>query len=443
MAIQPSSPLSPPNTRLLWSLAWPAAISVVLNNAFRVVDQYSVQWIDADAQAAIGSNTFVLIVFFAVYELIAAGTGPLIARATGAKDHALRRQVLGTSMTGVMVLGVLVSVICVLGAEDLSAALGLSGQALERSTVYLTHLGYAGLPLAFSPVMDAAFIALGRTRLVMGLHGISVSLNLALNFLFIYGFGWGIAGAAWASGLSRALVLIPGIWWLWREIKPTRADWFLRAPLIRILKVGAPIAVNTAAYALVYWGLLRWTISPLGPDINASLGIGFSALEGFTWPAFHGVSLAVASLVGRYLGAGEIAAAKRVARLAMPFSTGLGLGAAMIFYWGAKPLCGVFTADPAVLEAAILYAQVLAFSQVFVAWEALTEGVLAGSGDTRTVLIWSAPVNVLRIPIGYYLAFSLGWGAAGVWWAINWTTALKAFAKGMAVVRGRWAVVTV
>ena len=363
MASHLSSPLPPPNTRMLWALAWPAAISVVLNNAFRVVDQYSVQWIDADAQAAIGSNTFVLIFFFAVYELVAAGTGPLIARATGANDHDLRRRVLGTSVTGVMVLGVLVSVVCVLGAEDLSAALGLSGEALKRSTDYLTHLGYAGLPLALSPVMDAAFIAMGRTRLVMGLHGVSVSLNLALNFLLIYGFGWGIAGAAWASGLSRALVLIPGMWLLWREIKPARKDLALGAPLARVMKVGTPIAVNTAAYALVYWGLLRWTISPLGPEINASLGIGFSALEGFTWPLFHGVSLAVASLVGRYLGAGQVDAAKSVARLAMPFSTGLGLGAAIIFF-GSQPLCGLFTADPDVLEAAILYAQILAFSSL-------------------------------------------------------------------------------
>jgi MATE family multidrug resistance protein len=199
------------------------------------------------------------------------------------------------------------------------------------------------------------------------------------------------------------------------------------------------MSLNTAAYALVYWGLLRWAISPLGPEVNASLGIGFSALEGFTWPVFHGVSLAVASLVGRYLGAGDPDLARQVGRMAFPLSTGLGLLSGLVFFVGAEPLCGLFTDDPAVLQASVLYARILAFSQLFVAWEALAEGVLAGAGDTRTVFWWSAPINALRIPLGILLAMNLGWGAAGVWWAINLTSIVKALAKGAAAARGRWA----
>ena len=63
------------------------------------------------------------------------------------------------------------------------------------------------------------------------------------------------------------------------------------------------MGLGVAAYALTYWGILATTVSPLGPHVNAALGIGFSALEGVTWPAFHGFSLAIASLVGRSLGA--------------------------------------------------------------------------------------------------------------------------------------------
>jgi MATE family multidrug resistance protein len=196
--------------------------------------------------------------------------------------------------------------------------------------------------------------------------------------------------------------------------------------------------MNTALYAGVYWALLALAISPLGPEVNAALGIGFSALEGFTWPLFHGISLAVASEVGRRLGAGQPEQAVRAARLGLPLSTTAGVLAAMVFFWGAEPLCGLFTEDPVVLEQAVLYAQILAFSQLFVAWEAWSEGVLAGAGDTATVLVWSAPLNLLRVPLGWGLAMGLGWGAAGVWWAINLTTVAKALGKSWAVWRGRW-----
>ena len=439
MSRVPTEVLPPPSRRTVWALAWPAAASVVLNNAFRVVDQYSVQWLGSGAQAAIGSCTFILIFFFAIYELVAAGTGPLIARATGARDPLLQRRVLGNSIVGGLGLGAVVCVACILGAPWMSGSMGLSGEARSLSETYLRHLGYAGLPLALSPVVDAAFIAMGRTRLVMGLHGISTLTNLGLNFLLIYGLDMGIAGAAWASGISRALVLIPGVILIWRDLGCGPGDLRLGRTLQRITRVGLPMSMNTAAYALVYWGLLRWVISPLGPEVNASLGIGFSALEGFTWPAFHGVSLAVASLVGRYMGAGQPEQAQQVGRIALPLSTGLGLLSGLVFYLGAEPLCGLFTDDPGVLQASILYARILAFSQVFVAWEALAEGVLAGAGDTKTVFWWSAPIKALRIPLGFLFAMNLGWGAAGIWWAINLTSAVKALAKGSAAARGRWA----
>ena len=131
----------------------------------------------------------------------------------------------------------------------------------------------------------------------------------------------------------------------------------------------------------MYWVLLRVAISPLGPAANAALGIGFSALESVTWPIFHGLSLAVAGEVGRQLGAGRPAEAQAVARAAFPLATALGLVASAAFYFGAEALCAPFTDDPAVFAAAVLYARVLAFSQLFVAWESLAEGCLLYTSD--------------------------------------------------------------
>jgi MATE family multidrug resistance protein len=117
--------------------------------------------------------------------------------------------------------------------------------------------------------------------------------------------------------------------------------------------------------------------------------------------------------------------------------------AALAFWFGAVPLCGLFTADPAVLEEAVLYARVLAFSQLFVAWEALAEGVLEGAGDTQAVFWLSSPVNLLRVPLAWAVAGPLGLGAAGIWWVINLTTIVKALLKGARVARGRWVEVDV
>ena len=119
-------------------------------------------------------------------------------------------------------------------------------------------------------------------------------------------------------------------------------------------------------------------------------------------------------------------------------ATGLGLMCSLIFWFGAELLCGFFTPDAAVLKQAILYAQVLAFSQVFVAYEATFEGVLGGSGHNDYQLWMSVPLNIIRIPLAYLMAITLGHGAASVWWAINATTLVKALGKGLLVRHGSW-----
>ena len=93
------------NTRQLLGLALPSAASVVLTNAYRSVDQYWLQWVSTDAQAAVGSLAFVLIAGFAFFEVTAVGAAPLIARATGAENPEERREVLGTAIGLSLVTG--------------------------------------------------------------------------------------------------------------------------------------------------------------------------------------------------------------------------------------------------------------------------------------------------------------------------------------------------
>lgn len=430
------------SVRALLALALPAAASTILNNAFRVIDQVSVQWLGTAAQAAIGSCTFVTVLLFACFVLVSAGAGPVLARRTGQGDAAGRRRALGNSLVGAVLVGLPALAVLGLAADHVAAWLGLSGEPARLAGTYLRWLAVAGLPLALAPLVDAALVAMGHTTTMLGLQVCASVLNAVLNMLFIYELGLGIGGAALATGLAHGVAVGLGLLLLWRRVgfrlDRLAADLRPGPELRQVLRLGLPIALNVAAYALVYQVLLRVAVSPLGPEVNAALGIGFSGLEAVTWPLYWGLSMAMASTVGRCLGAGRVDLAERAVRLALPLSIAAGTLAALVFTFGAEALCALFTSDPAVLAHAVLYARVLAWSQPFVAVEAFSEGVLEGSGDTRTVLWWSSPLNAMRVPLAWGLAMGLGWGAAGIWWAINLTTVAKALGKGGAVLAGRW-----
>ena len=110
----------------------------------------------------------------------------------------------------------------------------------------------------------------------------------------------------------------------------------------------------------------------------------------------------------------------------------------IVFLFAAEDICSQFTKSDSGLEQAVLYAHILAFSQIFVAMEAMAEGVLSGAGDNKRLFWLSAPLNIARIPLAYFFCFTLSGHSAGIWWAINITTYIKCALKWHAVYKGKW-----
>lgn len=198
--------------RPILALAIPSAAFTILTNGYRVVDQYFSQGISVDAQAAVGSSTFVLIFFYAAFELLAAGAGPLIARATGAEDTVTRRALLGEALFGALLLTGMLMIVGIIGAPLIATALGLKGPPAIECIRYLRMLFWTLLPLVLTPLIDQSFISLGNARTPMILHALSLSLNVILTPILIHSAGLGIAGAALASNLARAVATAIGLW---------------------------------------------------------------------------------------------------------------------------------------------------------------------------------------------------------------------------------------
>ncbi len=428
----------PITNKSLIALTFPAALSAMLNNAYRVIDQYAVQWLGVDSQAAIASCTFVLIAFFAGYTIFASGAIALVARAVGSRNIQDQSRLIGNALTSALLAGIIILTTSGLLAPWTVRSLGLQGNLALQAETYLRWHAVFCLPQAVMPTLDAIFIAYGRTQTVLILQVTASVLNFVLNPLFIYVMDLGIGGSALATGISELVALVMGLSLLSRSQGFALNRFRIDRLALRIIKVGLPMCWGTLVFAGVYWALLRWVISPLGSEVNAALGIGFSVLEGFTWPVFWGFSMGIASIVGRSLGAGELDQAQLAIKLAFRLVTLFGLLAASVFWWGGETLSGVFTNDAGVLKQAVIYAQILAFSQLFVAYEALAEGILSGAGKTKSIFYWSAPLNILRIPFCWLFAIDYGYGAAGVWWVINISTFLKTAGKWATVISGRW-----
>lgn len=425
-------------------LAWPSVLSFVCNSAYRVNDQFWVQDLGAEAHAALGPCTFLLTLNFAFYFLAVGGSLTLIARCTGAGDRAGRDTVIRHALLLAAFVAILVGFAGFSNIEVLTGGIGLVGKTAELSQTYLGMIYAVTIPMALAPVVSTIFVAMGNTRLPLVLQLVAVGCNFILNPILIYGWGpvegMGIAGAALATGLSRAVSAGLGLLFLVR-IYSVRLFSFEGLSLRRfsqIARIGVPSCLSIVVYAGVYFALLRTTLSPLGDAVLGGLSIGFNAFEGVAFPFFLGIAVAGSSLVGRNLGAESPEGARQTVRSMRILALVTGSFFALVFWFAGPVIVPLFTADPDVAREAIRYVQILAATQLFVAYEVVHEKALLGAGYTAPLFLVSVPGNVLRLPLAWFLATHLGLGAAGVWWAINLSTVLKSAVLAAIVQRGRW-----
>ena len=428
-------------------------LSYILNNSYRINDQFWIKGLGGVAQTAIGATFFVQVMNFALVFLAVGGTLSMVAQSVGARDTARRDSYIRHALFFGLAIGIGLT-LCVRPLLPwIVSLLGLEGEPAPMAEDYLDTLYLFMVPLTLFPVLDALFIGRGNTRVPMTLQCMAVATNYLLNPILIYGSevaehvqapgavalgqlagalgieGRGIGGAAMATGISRCISVVVGLAILrfgfaTNLIGGMRPTWRrVRA----IARISAPISISIAVFAGAYWALMGLVLTRLGSAATAGLGIGFQVFEGIAFPAYLGISIAGSSLVGRAIGARDRVAALEVVRSVRWVARVLGIFFALSFYFGAGFLVPFFTEDPDVARETVRYASVLAFSQYWVAVETANEKVLLGSGSTRAIL-WIAPLgNSLRVPLGWFLAISMGLGSAGVWWAINLSTLLKAF----------------
>ena len=431
---------APASMRDVVRLAWPAIASFVLNNGYRINDQYWVQGLGPSAQAAIAASTFLLITNFGLIYLAAGGALPLVAHATGARDPESRDRAVRHALLACVAIAVVIGAAGYAAMPATASVMGLGGAEATETVAYMRAIYLGILPLAVAPVVDNVFIAMGETRVTTALQVCAVLTNLLLNPLFIYVAGLGIAGAAWATVASRVLSVSIGLALLHGRFGVSLRPRGLPVPrLMRtIVAKGAPLGASILFYAAVYQVLFAVVLARLSTEVRAGLGIGFNAFESISFPFFLGVALAGSSLVGRNLGARDEAGALLAVRNVRRLGHATGLAFSLLFWFGGPVVAPLYSGDPLVVRETIVYVQVLAFSQFFVAMETVNEKVLQGAGYTRPIFRISSLGNVLRIPIAYLLAITAGLGGAGVWWAINVTTWWKAALFHREVERGEW-----
>ncbi len=431
MADAPLTEISLP--RAIFRLAWPAMTSMMMVNVFNLVDAFWVGRLGTDALGGMTASAFLVWCLFSVSQVLEYGVNAVVARRVGQQNPSGAGRVSGHGLVLALVLAVVVAGGVLPFQQQLFAALGISPGVLAASVDYMTPVlwGFPTISLWFA--VEATFRGSGDTRTPMVVLAATLALNAGLDPLLIFGAGpvpaMGIAGAAWATVVSHAVGDVLLLWLLLkRPVRPHLGAGLSGEVIWSIMRVGAPIAVTSLLFSVIYL-FLTPIIASYGSAPVAAIGVGHR-VEGLVFFTCMGFSAAASTLVGQHMGANNPGLAERAAWMTT-WSCVLTVAVqAALFYAFAPQIFAVFTDDPAVISHGTDYLRVIAIFEVGLVGELVLEGAFSGAGNSMPPMIIGVPLTAARIPAAYLLAQSMDLGVRGVWWAIGTTTLLKGLATG-------------
>jgi MATE family multidrug resistance protein len=185
-------------------------------------------------------------------------------------------------------------------------------------------------------------------------------------------------------------------------------------PVRRLLRTGLPIGGQYAVEMLSFAAFLT-LVARMG-DASMAASQAFIALLSISFMQAEGLSIAVCTLVGRYVGAMDLTAAARCFRSGQLLTLVISGAVAALFILLPDPLLRIFTDEPEVLRLARPLLVVGAVYQFFDAFAIVSDGALRGAGDTlvpflmRVGLAWG-----LFLPLAWLLGIRLEGGLTAAW----------------------------
>lgn len=422
------SDATPNLPKMIALLAYPVALSRLVQALVGIIDIAMVGGLGAAATAAVGTGRQLVFISEMMMISVISGAMAVTAQSMGQDSGYKITTVLRHAFMLLLVISLLLGAAGYLLTPWLLTLVGAEGEVFTLGVDYM-HVFFLGLwAMALSHIISNIMQASGDTLTPFFIIASINVLHVVGNYLFINGFGFipamGVRGAALGQVSSRFAGLLIGLAIVYsgayrinmRRERSLAVDWQL---VRNIFRIGLPVTVQGLSRNGASIVLLRIIAgTPVATIGLAAFAIG-SRLSQFAFFGANAFSTVALILVGQSLGAGKSKEAETRGWVTLRFSLVLMSIIGLIFFFFARPLAAFFTDDPAVIDAGMQFIRMLALAQPFIAITQALSGALQGAGDTRPPLYYTLIAQwIISIPLAYLLTFTFSFGVVGVWIAV-------------------------
>ena len=407
-----------PQLRLVWQLSLPAILTQITTIAMQYIDSAMVGALGADASAAIGLVASSTWLFGGVTTAVSAGFSVQVAHRIGAGEDTEARTVVRHGLAAALTLAALLALLGLGICRQLPCWLGGGAEICADASAYFLTFSLM-LPFSQLNSLTAGFLQCAGDMVTPSvLNAVMCGLDMVCNALLIPHFG--VLGAGMGTALACALVSLAMAWCCCvrnaqLRLRRGEAHAFRPEILKKAFRIGAPVAVQEIAMngAMVASTMI---LAPLGAAAIAANSFAVTA-ESLCYMPGYGVGSAATTLVGRSVGAGDAAQARRYGNICTALGGAL-MGCTGLLMMIFCPF--VFRLLTPVAEVRTLAAQVLRIgllAEPLFGVSIAAAGALRGAGDTLVPsLLNLGSIWIVRLGLSLLLVGKLG--LRGMWIAM-------------------------
>lgn len=429
----------------LMRLAWPIVVGNAMHLMYNIVDTFWVGRLGPEPLAAVSISFPIIFFVFSVAAGFSIAGIALVSQYTGANDQESANLAAGQVLVFCTFLSLVFAALGLFFGRDMLRLLGASQEIMPYAWDYFKII-VAGIPMIFIFFVFAAILeGIGDTMTPMKLKVASLLFNMILDPFLI--FGWsifprlGIAGAAYATVLSRSAATLVGVLILLRgrgRLRLKLKDMLPHAPMIKeIVHIGVPGSVAMSAVSITM-ALVTTIVAHFGTFALAAWGVGNRVLAIIRMPSM-GVGRATGVLVGQHIGADQPREAERTAWYGVGVTFAFMVIIAALFFIFAPTIMLIFTSDPLVVNLGVTLLQVGGFAYAFLGIQQVLGGALEGAGQTVAQSAFNLlTLGALQIPLAYLLAIQFDIGLKGIWWAMLIAMMIGSLTISLWFLQGKW-----
>lgn len=409
---------------VVMSMALPLMAAQLVNVLYNIVDRVFIGHIPdvgSLALTGVGLALPVITVISAFAGLFGQGGAPLCSIARGKGDEEEAASVMGNAFT--MLLLASLVLMCVGWAVMRPALMLLGGSentidyGCDYLRIYLIGTPFVFLSLGMNVYINAQGFP-GRGMLTVLLGAVA---NTVLDPLFIFGFGMGVKGAAWATVFAQ---LLSAVWCLsFLFGKKTPLELSLRTMRLRKKRVGRMLSLGVSNFIVgvtnsLVQAVANYQLGIFGGDLYVGALTVINSLRTVFIEMIRGFGAGLQPVIGYNYGAGRKDRVLSCIRFSFTASTVFAVAVWAVFELLPGSLVRLMTPDPVLIAAAVPAVRIYYCGLAFMSLQFVAQNTFQGLGRAKYAIIFSLLRKaVLVVPLTLLLPHLWGLGVNGVFWA--------------------------